>query len=70
MNALPLPIVLLSAGAALLLAAGIAAAIVNAHDRRRDRVRRCIYCGCTDEHSCPEGCWWFSYRPPICSRCA
>jgi len=28
----------------------------------------CRVCGCTDEHGCPEGCWWV--EPDLCSSCA
>lgn len=27
----------------------------------------CAECGCTDEHACPDSCWWV--RPDQCSRC-
>jgi len=30
-------------------------------------VRRCRVCGCTDTHSCPEGCWWV--EEDLCSSC-
>lgn len=28
---------------------------------------KCRECGCTDELSCPGGCYW--YGPGLCSRC-
>lgn len=32
--------------------------------------RACGGCGCTDDHSCPEGCWWVEKGPrPLCSSC-
>lgn len=30
-------------------------------------VRTCRSCGCTDEHGCPEGCYWAA--PDLCSLC-
>jgi hypothetical protein len=30
---------------------------------------KCIVCGCTQEHACPEGCSWSLYSPPVCSSC-
>jgi len=30
----------------------------------------CRGCGCTDDHACPEGCWWVEKGPrPLCSSC-
>lgn len=29
----------------------------------------CLFCGCTDERACFEGCSWVCAVPPICSRC-
>lgn len=31
-------------------------------------LRVCRSCGCTDEHGCPEGCWWVDFD--LCSQCA
>jgi hypothetical protein len=28
----------------------------------------CRGCGCSDDHGCPEGCWWAT--PDLCSNCA
>jgi len=28
---------------------------------------RCIYCGCSDNRACPEGCMWV--REKVCSSC-
>jgi len=39
-------------------------------------VRACRECGCTNESSCPEGCWWVwddlcsSCWDDLCSSCA
>ena len=30
----------------------------------------CCYCGCTDEHGCPEGCSWDDDMHTLCSSCA
>lgn len=32
--------------------------------------RYCQLCGCTDDRACPDGCYWVSTDPPICSACA
>jgi hypothetical protein len=38
--------------------------------------RICRGCGCTDDHACPEGCWWVDLDlvgfkgGPLCSTCA
>jgi len=40
------------------------------------QVRACRECGCTDDHACSGGCWWYDLDPtgfkggPLCSRCA
>jgi hypothetical protein len=31
-------------------------------------VRRCRYCGCTDDRGCRVGCWWV--EEDLCSACA
>lgn len=31
--------------------------------------RRCIGCGCTDDHACAGGCSWAQTDPPVCTRC-
>jgi len=28
---------------------------------------KCKYCGCTDGHACPGGCYWI--KPNVCSNC-
>jgi hypothetical protein len=30
---------------------------------------QCQQCGCTDNHACPDGCFWVFRSPPMCSRC-
>jgi len=30
--------------------------------------RSCRKCGCTDQHGCPDGCWWV--EADLCSQCA
>ena len=32
--------------------------------------RKCVVCGCTDEHACDEGCEWILAEPMVCSQCA
>jgi protein gp37 len=34
-----------------------------------DGVRRCILCGCHENHACPGGCSWVPDIPDLCSRC-
>lgn len=29
---------------------------------------KCNYCGCSDNHACGGGCYWF--KPDLCSQCA
>lgn len=47
-------------------AAELAAA--RAHDAL-DGALQCVQCGCTDHVGCPEGCWWITRNPPLCSTC-
>ncbi len=30
-------------------------------------VDTCLYCGCDDEHACPDGCSWFDADHTVCS---
>lgn len=34
-----------------------------------EQIRRgtCQYCGCTEERSCPEDCWWIDAQETVCS---
>jgi hypothetical protein len=29
----------------------------------------CRGCGCTDDHACPDGCWWVDGEEDLCSVC-
>lgn len=66
MSGIPFPIAVIS----VLCCGLVLAALLSLMFQREPRAGVCIYCGCTDDHACADGCWWWSKRPPICSRCA
>lgn len=34
---------------------------------RKKLIGACIYCGCTDDHACPGGCYWIISHK-VCSN--
>jgi hypothetical protein len=34
-----------------------------------ERVGKCRWCGCTDEHGCDVGCSWANRHGTLCSEC-
>lgn len=35
----------------------------------KERVGKCRWCGCTEEHGCAEGCSWANRQATLCSEC-